>query len=61
MEPTEVLNVTVQVLGAMCVRESYVTKMLTEGRIVIPKFIKALLQQDVGFEIQAIEVTLEPT
>ncbi len=61
MEPTEVLKVTVHVIGSMCVSESYVTKMLKEGRIIIPKFTIALLHQDAGIEIQAIEVTLEPT
>lgn len=61
IEPSEVLKVTVSVVGRMGVRESYLAKMRKEGRILVPQLTLALLRQNVdNLENHALEVTLEP-
>jgi len=62
LEPSQVLKVTVSVLGAMSVRETYLAKMYKEGRILVPQLTLALLKQNVNnLESHALEGTLEPT
>jgi hypothetical protein len=61
LESSEVLRITVSVVGAMGVRESFLGKMHKDGRIIVPKLQIALLRRDepslAGY---ALEVTIEP-
>lgn len=62
LEPSEVLKVTVSVVGEMGVRESFLGKIHKDGRIVIPKLQIALLRRNQpSLEGFALEVTIEPT
>ena len=61
LESTEVLKVTVSVVGLMGVRESFLAKMYKKGRILIPQLTVALLKQNAkNLENYALEVWLEP-
>lgn len=61
LEPTQVLRVKVQPVGAVAVREEFFAKMSRDGRITIPKLIVDLLKDEeetlVGY---ALDVDLEP-
>jgi bifunctional DNA-binding transcriptional regulator/antitoxin component of YhaV-PrlF toxin-antitoxin module len=62
LEPSEVLKVTVTIVGKLGFRESFIGKMLKDGRLVIPKLTMALLNRDEpSLEGHVMEVTLEPT
>jgi hypothetical protein len=61
LEPSEVLKVTVSVVGLMGVRESFLARMYKDGRLLIPKLILVLLRQNAqNLEEYPLEVTLEP-
>ncbi len=61
LESSEILRVTVSVVGAMGLRESFLGKMHKDGRIAIPKLQVALLKcKEPSLEGFALEVTLEP-
>ena len=61
LEPDQVLDVTVSPCDYVSVRESFLAKMLKDGRIVIPKLTLQLLQQEArSLEGQIMEVTLQP-
>ena len=55
------MRITVSVVGAMGVGESFLGKIYLDGRIVVPKLQIALLRRDepslAGFPL---EVTIEP-
>ena len=46
METSEVLKVTVNVVGLFSNSESFWTKMRKDGRIAVPKLVLALLKQN---------------
>ena len=61
LESTEVLKVTVEVVGVIGVRENFLAKMFKDGRIGIPKLTQCLLKLRASIlEGRLIEVTLEP-
>ena len=60
MDPSEVLVVTVTVVGSFS-SESFLAKMQKDGRIAIPKLTVELLKSnETSLEGYAIEVTLKP-
>jgi bifunctional DNA-binding transcriptional regulator/antitoxin component of YhaV-PrlF toxin-antitoxin module len=62
LETSEVLRVTVSVTTLLRARESFLTRMHKDGRIVIPYSTIALLKHDKSsLDGYIIEVTLEPT
>ncbi len=61
VESSEVLKVTVTIVGLLGVRESFLAKMYKSGRIRIPELTLALLKRDEpSLEGCVMEVTLEP-
>ena len=61
LESSEVLKVTVTIVGFLGVRESFLAKMQKNGRIRIPDLTMALLKRDEpSLEGCVMEVTLEP-
>jgi len=61
LEPTQLLKVTVSIIGLAGVREIFLTNMRKDGRITIPFIAAALLKKSAQFlEGRAIEVILEP-
>ena len=61
LESSEVLKVTVTIVGFLGVRESFLVKMQKNGRIRIPDLTMALLKRDQpSLEGCVMEVTLEP-
>ena len=61
LETSDVLEVTVTIVGVLGVRERFLAKMQRGGRIAIPNLTMALLKRDKpSLEGYAIEVTLEP-
>jgi bifunctional DNA-binding transcriptional regulator/antitoxin component of YhaV-PrlF toxin-antitoxin module len=61
LDASEVLKVTVSVIGLLGSRESFTAKMQKGGRIVIPKLTITLLKHDEPtLEGYALEVILEP-
>ena len=61
METSEVLKVTINVVGLFSNTESFWAKMRKDGRIAVPKLVLALLKHDEpSLEGYAMEVTLEP-
>ena len=61
LDPSEVLVVTVTIVGLLGVRESFWANMQKDGRIAIPKLTVALLKRnEASLEGYALEVTLEP-
>ena len=61
METTEVLKVTINVVGLFFKTESFLTKMRKDGCITVPNLVLALLKRDEpSLEGYAMEVTLEP-
>jgi hypothetical protein len=61
LELSEVLKVTVTIVGLLGVRESFLAKMYKSGRIRIPDLTMALLKRDQpSLEGCVMEVTLEP-
>lgn len=61
LDSSEVIKVTVSVVGLMGVRESFLAKMYKDGRIKIPPLILTLLKKDAEkLDGSALEVTLEP-
>lgn len=61
LESSEVLRVTVNMAGMWGDEESFLARMLKDGRIVVPKLTLALLKDDESsVEGQVMEVTLEP-
>jgi len=62
LEASDVLQVTVNIIGLLGVREQFLAKMQKDGRIAIPKLTMPLLMRDEQrLEGYAMEVTLEPT
>jgi len=62
LESSEVLKVTVTIVGTLGVRESFLDRMQKHGRIQIPELTIALLKRDKpSLEGYAMEVTLGPT
>lgn len=60
LEPTQVLNITVEVEGAVG-SEEFLGRMNKDGRITIPKLIIDLLKdEEETLEGQILEVTLTP-
>ncbi len=61
IEPSQILKVTVSLVGSMGVRESFLANMRKDGRICIPQLQLALLKKsEEKLEEYALEVTLEP-
>ena len=61
LEPSEVLKVTVSVVGMLGAKENFLAKMRKDGRIVIPLLQLALLRgHEPSLDGFALEVTLEP-
>ena len=61
LESSEVLKVTVSVVGLMGVRESFLAKIYKDGRILVPALQVALLKNYAEtLKDTALEVTLEP-
>ena len=61
LEASEVLRVSVSVVGLFSNTESFLARMQKDGRIAVPKFTLALLKRDEpSLEGYAMEVTLEP-
>jgi len=61
LESSEVLRVTVNIVGVQGDEERFLARMLKDGRIVVPKLTLALLKGDESsVEGQVMEVTLEP-
>ena len=61
LEHTQLLKVTVSVVGWVAVREGFLAHMRKDGRITIPILIAALLKQnEASLERRAVEVMLEP-
>jgi hypothetical protein len=61
LEPAEVLKVYVKVAGSWGDQESFLARMLKDGRIVVPKLILVLLKEDESRLVgEIMEVTLEP-
>ena len=61
VESSEVLKVTVTIVGLLGVRESFLAKMYKSGRIRIPDLTMILLKRDEpSLEGYVMEVTLEP-
>lgn len=61
LEPSQILKVTVSIVGSMGVRESFLTSMHKDGRVGIPPLQLALLKKsEEKIEEYALEVTLEP-
>ena len=61
LESSEVLRVTVKIVGVWGNEESFLARMLKDGRIVVPKLMLALLKGDESsVEGEVMEVTLEP-
>jgi len=61
LESTQLLKVTVSVIGLVGVRENFLIKMRKDGRIAIPSLVAALLKKSAQYlEGRAIEVTIEP-
>ena len=59
LEPSQVLKVTVSVVGLMGVRESFLAKMYKDGRIVNPVLQQALLRgNEPNLDSFALEVTI---
>jgi hypothetical protein len=62
LESTEVLKVTITIVGVLGVRESFLATTHKDGRLAIPKLTMALLKRNQpSLEGCAMEVTLEPT
>ena len=61
LEVTQPLNVEVQIIGVMCVREKFLTKMRKDGRITIPALTITMLKQNApDLKQYAMEVTISP-
>jgi hypothetical protein len=61
LEQSEVLRVTITIVGALGFRESFLAKLHKDARIVVPKLTMALLKLDKpSLEGCIMEVTLEP-
>ena len=61
LEPSQVLKVTVRVVGAMGLCESFLSKTYKDGRIHMPPLQLALLKQrESTLDGFALEVSLEP-
>ena len=61
LESSEVLKVTVIIVGLLGVRECFLAKMQKNGQIRIPDLTMALLKRDEpSLEGCVMEVTLEP-
>ena len=59
LEPSEVLKITVSVIGRLGARENFLGKIRKDGRIVIPKLQQALLRgNEPNLDSFALEVTL---
>jgi hypothetical protein len=62
LDSSEVLKVTVTIVGTLGIRESFLARMQKHGRIHIPDLTMALLKRDKpSLEGLIMEVTLEPT
>jgi hypothetical protein len=62
LESTEVLRVTITIVGVLGVRESFLATLHKDGSLVIPKLTMALLKRnEPSLEGCVMEVTLEPT
>lgn len=60
LEPTQVLNITVEVEGAVG-SEEFLGRMNKDGRVTIPKLVIDLLKdEEETLEGQILEVTLTP-
>jgi len=61
LDPSEVLKVTVSVVGSMGVKESFTARMYKDGRIRIPLLTLALLNLNAGnlegFAIRGCPIT----
>ena len=61
LEVSQPLNVKVHILGLMCVREKFFTKMRKDGRITIPALTITMLKKNApDLKGYALEVTLSP-
>ena len=61
LDPSEILKVTVSIVGSVGVRESFFAKMYKDGRVHVPQVPLALLKHyEPNIENSALEVTLEP-
>jgi len=62
LESSEVLKVTVAIVGTLGIRECFLAKMQKHGQIQIPDLTMALLKRDKpSLEGFIMGVTLEPT
>ena len=62
LESSEVLKITVAIVGTLGVRESFFARMQKNSRIHIPELTMTLLKRDKpSLEGYIIDVTLEPT
>ena len=61
LESTQVLNVSVKVVGSFGVREEFYARMSKDGRITIPKlFVDLLKEEEESLVDYALEVILSP-
>jgi len=61
LESTQVLNVSVKVVGAFGTREEFYARMSRDGRITVPKlFVDLLRDEEESLVGYTLEVTLNP-
>jgi hypothetical protein len=61
LEVSQPLNVEVQIIGLMCVREKFLTQMRKDGRITIPSLTITMLKHNApNLKEYALEVTIQP-
>jgi hypothetical protein len=61
LEPSEVLKVTIRVVGLLGAKENFLARMYKDGRILVPNLTLAMLKRHAGnLESYPLEVTLEP-
>jgi bifunctional DNA-binding transcriptional regulator/antitoxin component of YhaV-PrlF toxin-antitoxin module len=61
LEPTQILQVTVSILGVWSSPQSFLSRISKDGRIVIPKLAIAILKNDKpNLDYYVAEVRLDP-
>jgi hypothetical protein len=61
VEPSEVIEVTVSVVSLLGAKETFLARMLKDGRVAVPRLALSLLRRnEPNIEGFALEITLKP-